>query len=1080
MNWYEKATNYINNHLDEFAQHFFGDSKVSRYSTGIQINPSPCCSHNDCFSLVKKGGNNGGFNCFSCGEKGTRIQAVQLIFGKEAGISAIEEWTGIKYEGPNYSKEEALEKDKARRIAKIQEEAIEFYRTNLLQNKLAHLTQLSKAQDKGHRGHSPESIEKYRVGLSGNYPEFTREMKDKGYDEEEIKEAGKLVWVPEGYYVYPYYDLKGNLVRINAKLFVKKCFGKKDNDGFSSNDCDFQLSISGTTDLLAASHERDTGHTMAKKGYSRGERVNVFYYARNGIKGKRKAILVEGENDVISCDEELSLLPKSYQKEFVVIGLGGNPDEETFDSPFFRQFDAIFEAFDNDDAGEGYRKALNERVPDVPVYSMRYDTEFSDIDNYIKSEAYQQDFKDLIDKATFVDSKGYVIERDGNSHDWTLRNRKFHIQFAIETYNKKSNQLEVTMSVEKNGQKVDRKTGPIDNLKVDGSILYAKLEFSQYLDEYYNEIPWEGGKPARPLWELIDIFKHTKNFHQVTKQIAWHLHKSDKEEYKKIIQKLQRKMNQKNVAEILREVNGFENQEIDLNGIFPKMSLSQFFHTTNNDAYFYFSRLVQDGDVPRLVPCLISNKKEEIRLDLLKKKDEQCLLLIENKYELPAEVGVAVMDPIEVSLQPYWVNKWKNDELDKDSYNPHNLIIEIEEFIGRSYYLEKSALKVLSLWIYSTYFYMLFKSGFPYLLFTGAKGTGKSTIDTLIYLLALNPKFALDFSEAALYRTINNEGGTFILDEIENLTEKKNVDASGYAKILKGGYADLGYIYRTNMENKGLSERFSVFGPKVISNINGIEDVIGDRCIFIQTFAAPDEKLEKLVDIQVFKQERRSEAHSISSRCVISALEYFQDVNTLFYDLDSRLATGNARLSQLIRPLMTMARFVGGDYEEHLLRFYDKKIKGLKQEISNATIEGTLKNVLKHVSEELIGFEKTKWATDTSKHLYDTPIKYDSNTGLFEIDTLHMKVLCEEMNDNETLDLKTINAKIKNILSSDFDVNKHRQRTVATITDESLRKHFGDKRQIKVYRYFLNVNEFVAKEIVQTMMSKNKADDSLF
>src|SRR5690606_25070768 len=112
--------------------------------------------------------------------------------------------------------------------------------------------------------------------------------------------------------------------------------------------------------------------------------------------------------------------------------------------------------------------------------------------------------------------------------------------------------------------------------------------------------------------------------------------------------------------------------------------------------------------------------------------------------------------------QPYWVDKWKDGEVTDDEIDPKRLIKEIEDFIRKCYYLEESTLKVLTLWIYSTYYYMLFKSGFPYLMFTGPKGTGKSTLDILVYLLALNSKLALDMSESALYRSITTEGGTFI------------------------------------------------------------------------------------------------------------------------------------------------------------------------------------------------------------------------------------------------------------------------------------------------------------------------------
>jgi hypothetical protein len=369
----------------------------------------------------------------------------------------------------------------------------------------------------------------------------------------------------------------------------------------------------------------------------------------------------------------------------------------------------------------------------------------------------------------------------------------------------------------------------------------------------------------------------------------------------------------------------------------------------------------------------------------------------------------------------------------------------------------------------------LFKSGFPYLIFNGPKGSGKSTFDAIIYLLAFNPKFALDMSEASLYRTISFEGGTFILDEIEDLVDKRTVNSSGYAKILKGGYADLAYVYRVNMD-KGASERFSVFGPKVISNINGIEDVIGDRCIYVRTIQAPEVELAKLEDPQLYKEDKREFVHSISSRCALSSLLYFQQVNELFMSADSRLSTGNARLTQILRPLLAISQLVGGDYQKYLLSFYEKEIKTTKEEIHQRTVEGMISNILKRVSEEFVDIEKDKWATDPEKHMYQTPIHFSLSTGMFEIDTIHLKVLVEELNEGDPVELKLINSALRHVLGSKFDYRANRRQTTATIEDFGLQKQLGDKKYVRTYKYHLNVYQFIQKQAKLT----TKAESSLF
>lgn len=1071
MSWYQDVAEYIDRDLEGFVEHFFPECKLVKSGKSLKLNPAPCCGHNDCFTFSRH--KNGGY-CFSCGTKGTRIEILENIKGQEAARRELEKWSGIRYTPKEFTEEEQKAYHFRQRVQEIMDKAVHFYHEQLLKNPEALEKQLGSNQAAGQRCHTIEALKAYRVGLSGNYVDFYKAAHSDGYTIEELKEAGKLIWIPEGYFVYPYYDVRGELIRLNTKMWFRSCQSKKMADGtYAEGSCHFT-----TFDLskeTKEAHEKETGHKMSADGFSTGEK-SLMYMAPGSYRGQKHAILLEGENDVISVWEELQRMPKNYAKDFLPLGIGGKADDDAFRDTFLRQFESLYECFDLDDAGNGYRRELDEKVPDVPVYSVTQHPNLKDIDAFLKSPLNRGEFQEMIDTAKFVDTNHTLIEPEGRSHKWLLKNRKFRLEFSIDSLNGRSGQLEGILLIFKSNTLTDKRTGALDAMKLDASLNPSKLKFSQYLEEHYNDVTMIGDKPKRSFWELLFILPFSRSFHKVIRQLAWYLYNADKTDYEYKVSHLQKRLNQKIVAEIFKEVNGFTNDDLDPHTLFPRMQISQFFHVANNDAYFYFSKLVREGDTAKLVPCLVSNKKEEIRLDLLKRKDPQCLLLVNNRYELPFEVPTAIMDPTEVSLQPYWVDKWKNEELDPADYEPGKLIQEIENFVSSCYYTTKEIVKVLSLWIYATYFYNLFRSGFPYLIFNGPKGSGKSTFDLIIYLLALNPKLTLDTTESALFRMVSFEGGTFILDEVENLAEKKHADASGYAKILKGGYADLGAVYRTNME-KGVVERFSVFSPKVISNINGIDDVIGDRCIYIRTTAAPEEELAKLTDPMKFKGERRAEVHSITSRCVISALIHFRKVSELFDSVDSRLDTGNARLTQIMRPLLTMANLVGGDYAEHLMNYYDKEIRAVKEEIAAGTVEGMISNVLRTVAEELTGLSKDKWATETNKHSYEVPIRYHESTGMFEIDTMHIKVFCEELHTTADLDFKLIDSAMRNVLGAKFNYKENRKRTHVTIDEVGLRKQMKDRKHVRVNRYYLRVTQFVTPE---RLSIPTMTDTSLF
>lgn len=1075
MNWEKKISRYINENTREFIEYFFPNSSIEMVSNDFRLNPSPCCGHNDCFTFAS---DKDAAHCFSCSMSGNKLNVLKDIVGEQTAVDELQKWAGIpNEEEDNLTPEEIHRMRKEREINEIYEIAIDFYSAQLFKSddiaRAALGKQLEKDISKGGRAHTHESLKEHKVGLSlDTFDDLIAMLKHRGYSDEVIREARKIIWVPPFYYVYPYFR-DGKLVRINAKSFMRVCLGSKNYDGTKNRDCTHRF-VADFKDEIDK-HVKETGHVMSGIIFSSGDRWNTFFYKRTSFNPK-KLILVEGENDVLSVHEELITIDPEYEKEWLVASVGGKPTKGTFRSRFVRGFEEVYGLFDNDTPGKQMIVALNEEAADVDVFEVPFNKDFKDIDLFLKSTPPEERsvnmYELLTEHAVPLTTDQVIIYKKGGGHNWVAKNRGFEINFNVEGLNK-AKLLTGSMIIYVNGKISVRNSGAIDKINVPAVYKQGKLELAQYLDKYYNRVPWDADKPKRTFRELADIVKFTNSYSVVIKQLAWYLYNTGDDLYNEKYKYLERVIKDDvTIAEVLKEVNGFTNAVFDPTTIPMKITLSQFFHVHNNDAYFYFHRLIQDGSSVKLVPFLLTNKKKEIRLDLIKQKDPQCLLLIENKYILPYPVEVAQMEPEEVSLQAQWVDKWKNDEIPEDMKDPKNLIVEIEEFIKKFIYTQPEIRKVLSLWIYATYYHMLFKSGFPYIMFNGPKGTGKSTFDLVIYLLALNAKMGLDFSSSSMYRMITFEGGTFILDEVEHLNDKRNADNSDYAKILKGGYSDTSYIYRTNMDKGGATEKFSAFGPKVISNINGIDDVIADRCIFIRTFRVPTEKLQGLENINIYKTELRPQVHSITSRCAISAMENFHKVYEIFNESDKHFNTGNARLNQIIKPLFTIAKLVGGDYEKYLISYYEKEIEQTKQEVADSTLEGRVSTVLTRVSNELMGVEPEIWATNPELHLYRDKISFREETKTFEINSLHFKVLVEELAGGEEVDLKLLHATIKSILGPDFDIKTSRINTTITISDELLQRKLGDSKTIRGYRYFIN-----AKDWMDTTKSTLKPSD---
>jgi hypothetical protein len=138
----------------------------------------------------------------------------------------------------------------------------------------------------------------------------------------------------------------------------------------------------------------------------------------------------------------------------------------------------------------------------------------------------------------------------------------------------------------------------------------------------------------------------------------------------------------------------------------------------------------------------------------------------------------------------------------------------------------------LTLWNIGTYFCQLFNT-YPYVYVGGISESGKSKLLTICSHICFNSILGSNMSTATIFRLIQNARCSLFIDETENLSRRymaeefRNLLLNGYKKGLK--------TYRTRRTEEGnfVPEAFEVYGPKMLANIEGIEDVLESRCIAI-------------------------------------------------------------------------------------------------------------------------------------------------------------------------------------------------------------------------------------------------------
>lgn len=1060
--WENAVNSYASSHLEEFYSRLYPkELKLQQLGEeqGYRGNPCPMCGHNDCFTITEMG-----VKCFSgsCEWKGSHIKAYRsyagskLRFRENRIAEEIQRITNI--EPPSMSPQERAEYESFKRKQDILSFAEEFYHKQLMTSKeifvcgdgksytpLEYMTRV--------RRRSIKTLEDFKVGFTSNKGELNQALKKKGFSEDEIKES--KVWCYENLFIFYYHSENGYIVRFNTK---------------------------NPFDIRKKKYEPNGTYTLENviKGFSAGGKSLYF---TPGFSFSKKIILVEGEHDLFALYE---------QGETNVCATGGTIRDDKSNPqlyPLERAEDEIYTCFDNDEAGIKYTSLINEYLCDKPIKRIVFDVAYNDIDEYYRDNPKPIGIKTLLEEAeVLVTDKNKIKERNGVS--WSIANREIRIEFVIKKRSD-TNGLIGDISIYENNivsELYQSKALP----KVPKKYRALAIDLQLAIDQYYNKNIYSLG-----FEDLVKMHRYSSRRPDIEKRLA-ELMNQDAEVEEKVSTIYKLLGNNSSTDDLRDEILKIRNSlRVDSSAnatSVSKIKLAQSFDVSSGLGYVYFNyhKIDNDGVMKRL-PYLLRSDGELIRLDLFKKADENSVLLVDGKFELPCEIPCAITDNENVSLKDNWVEKFIEGEIPDEDLEPSVLAEIVEDHVRRFYFFSDDRYyKIITLYIVMTYYYEAFSS-IPYLYLNGEKGSGKSTLAAIVDCFSFNSKFAIDITESAMYRSITLEGGTFILDELETLTSRAKSQESKFAAILKGGYYKEGRIFRTNTDQNNKTEAYSVYGPKVLCNIFGLDDVIEDRCIQIKipkVLLTADMKKENL---QNWKQEHQTEREEITSKLALSALKHFKDVIQI--SAKSYVSTTSSRLSQILLPMITIAKLcdlrenrrnlilnpvedvmaLSGTYEKTFIDFYEDVLSFLKQSVEDSTPEGIIRSVIREIARELLGLvpDNAKEFTVPDLHKYSEPIEWFPSDYKFVISALHIKTFVEEATpENKSYTIRN-NKTMMNIFNLR---NEDLKRKYVTVTDKTLIQELNNVKRPKMWSYTIHISR-IFPELIAEKRRKEEEDD---
>ncbi|MGA3172939.1 MAG: hypothetical protein ABSE25_00760 [Syntrophorhabdales bacterium] len=205
----------------------------------------------------------------------------------------------------------------------------------------------------------------------------------------------------------------------------------------------------------------------------------------------------------------------------------------------------------------------------------------------------------------------------------------------------------------------------------------------------------------------------------------------------------------------------------------------------------------------------------------------------------PLKIIFDERDRVLITLNDKWSKK-RLKEFVGNPVGPTGLYREVREILTKYIEFQKEPFYgLVAAWIVATYFHRIFYA-FPFLNFPGKKQSGKTRTLELLFLLSFNAFKVKGVSIPSLADSIDGQRCTFIMDQAELLSDKRNVELLG---ILADSYTIGGGKRRiVNITNKSRRVlEFETYAPKAFATTKELDTDLRDRTIEIVMIRAEKE-----------------------------------------------------------------------------------------------------------------------------------------------------------------------------------------------------------------------------------------------
>jgi len=222
------------------------------------------------------------------------------------------------------------------------------------------------------------------------------------------------------------------------------------------------------------------------------------------------------------------------------------------------------------------------------------------------------------------------------------------------------------------------------------------------------------------------------------------------------------------------------------------------------------------------------------------------ILRIEGKpkgWDIAAAVAEGI-DPVAFIASCPRITEPRKEEVAEET---RRVLGDIVQVLRKYVVLPEHAAEVIALYTLQTYL-LDFSDFAPMLLITSPEmRCGKTTLLSILEQLVYRPRLFANVTPAAIYRLVEKEAPTLLIDEVDSLLRQKTETTEALRGLLNAGHrrGSASKVIRAVKDTDELRE-YSVFCPKIIAGIGRVPRTWVDRGIVIaMRRKAPHEKVER-------------------------------------------------------------------------------------------------------------------------------------------------------------------------------------------------------------------------------------------